>query len=62
MTSLTRPSISSSRIQKEEDNIAVINDPIFDHKFELATAGARPYLKEHLLTKIPRDNCSVIYY
>ena len=47
----------SSNIQKEDNNI---NDPIFDHKLDLITAGARPYLKEHLLNKISRENCSVI--
>ena len=51
------PSISSS-IQKE--GIIINEDPLLDHKLDLITAGARPYLKEHLLNKISRDNCSVI--
>jgi hypothetical protein len=46
---LTSPTIST-RIQKEDNN-NIINDPIFDHKLDLITAGARPYLKEHLLQK-----------
>jgi hypothetical protein len=53
---LTPPTIST-RIQKED---VIINDPLFDQKLDLITAGARPYLKEHLLHKISRENCSVI--
>jgi integrase len=36
------------------------NDPNFDRKFNLATEGARPFIKEHLLTRISRENCSTI--
>jgi hypothetical protein len=36
------------------------NDPNFDRKFGLATEGARPFVKEHLLTRISRENCSII--
>ena len=50
------PSISSN-IQKED---IVINDPLLDHKLDLITAGARPYLKEHLLNKISRENCLIV--
>ena len=50
------PSISSN-IQKED---ILINDPLHDHKLDLITAGARPYLKEHLLNKISRENCLTI--
>ena len=32
-------------------------DPNFDRKLDLITAGANPFLKEHLLTKITRENC-----
>ncbi len=35
----------------EEDN-----DPNFDRKLDLITAGAQPFVKEHLLTKITRPN------
>jgi hypothetical protein len=38
----------------------VVDDPNFDRKLDLITAGANPYLKEHLLTKIPKENCLVI--
>ena len=47
----------SSIIQHED---IIPNDSIFDHRLELITAGARPYLKEHLLHKISRENCSSI--
>ncbi len=35
-------------------------DPNFDRKLDLITAGARPFVKEHLLTKITRQNCQII--
>jgi integrase/recombinase XerD len=43
----------SSSNQQEED-------PNFDRKLDLITAGASPFVKEHLLTKISRENCQVI--
>ena len=39
---------------------AIINDPNFDRKLDLIAAGAKPFLKEHLLTKITRENCQII--
>lgn len=43
-------------------NEGIINneDPNFDCKLDLITAGARPFVKEHLLTKITRENCQTI--
>jgi hypothetical protein len=35
-------------------------DPNFDRKLEIVTAGARPYIKQHLLTRITRENCITI--
>jgi integrase len=35
-------------------------DLLLDHKIGLITAGLKSYLKEHLLTKISRENCSTI--
>jgi hypothetical protein len=35
-------------------------DPNFDRKLDLVTAGGRPHIKEHLLTRITRENCQVI--
>jgi integrase len=35
-------------------------DPNFDRKLDLITAGANPFLKEHLLTKVTRENCLTI--
>ena len=36
------------------------DDVNFDRKLDLITEGARPYIKEHLLTKITRENCLTI--
>ena len=38
----------SSGIQKEKD--VIINDPVLDHKLDLIIEGAKPYLREHLLS------------
>jgi hypothetical protein len=45
-------------IQNNQD--VFINDSILDGRLDLITAGARPYLKEHLLHKTSRENCSII--
>lgn len=37
-----------------------IEDPNFDRKLDLITAGAKPFIKKHLLTRITKDNCLVI--
>jgi hypothetical protein len=51
----------------KEHNLADVNNTVpdanelfLDQKLDLITAGAKPFLKEHLLTKISRDNCTVI--
>jgi integrase len=36
------------------------DDPNFDRKLDLVIAGAHPYLKDHLLTRITRENCLLI--
>jgi hypothetical protein len=36
------------------------DDPNFDRKLDLITAGARRFVKEHLLTKILKENCKII--
>jgi hypothetical protein len=50
--------ISSSSI--EEGKQTTNNDSNFDRKLDLVTAGARPYIKDHLLTRISRENCITI--
>lgn len=35
-------------------------DPNFDRKLDLITAGAQPFVKEHLLTRITREDCQII--
>lgn len=47
----------SSSIEEEGEQIS---DPNFDRKLDIVTAGARPYIKQHLLTRIPRENCITI--
>jgi hypothetical protein len=42
------------------NNIGEDEDPNFDRKLDLITAGARPFVKKHLLTKITRENCQII--
>jgi hypothetical protein len=34
--------------------------PNFDRKLDTITAGAPPHLKQHLLTRISRENCQII--
>jgi hypothetical protein len=41
------------------DNIGD-NDPNFDRKLDVITAGAPPHLREHLLTRISRESCQTI--
>jgi hypothetical protein len=55
-----QPSSSSPSVSSEILEEGIITDPIFDHRLDLITAGARPYLKEHLLHRISRENCSII--
>jgi integrase len=38
----------------------ILEDPNFDRKLDLITEGSRPFVKEHLLTKISRENCITI--
>ena len=40
----------------EED----VNDPNFDRKLDVIIASAPPHLREHLLTKVSRENCQTI--
>src|SRR4051812_11087161 len=35
-------------------------DPNFERRLDVAVAGAKPFVKKHLLTKISRENCAVI--
>src|SRR5215210_4662078 len=36
------------------------DDPNFDRKLDLITAGGKPFIKQHLLTRITKENCLVI--
>ncbi len=48
------------QISSAKRAVADDNDPNFDRKLETVTAGAKPFVKEHLLNKNTRDNCKVI--
>ena len=37
-----------------------VDDPNFDRKLDLVTAGCQPFVKNHLLTRITRENCLTI--
>lgn len=47
-------------ISRAGEHDFVPQDPNFDRKLDLITAGGRPHVKEHLLTRITRENCQVI--
>jgi|SRR5918999_152000 hypothetical protein len=36
------------------------NDPNFERKLDLVLEGAKPFLKKHLLERIPQENCATI--
>lgn len=42
--------------QQKEQLSFNLDDPNFDRKFDLATEGARRFVKEHLLTRILRKS------
>ncbi len=50
-------SLKSDVLSKDEKEK---EDPNFDRKLDLVTEGAHPFVKEHLLTRITRENCSII--
>jgi integrase len=46
--------------RKKLDVEQIPQDPNFDRKLDLITAGARPHIREHLLTRITTVNCKTI--
>jgi hypothetical protein len=38
----------------------IVDDPNFDRKLDLVTEGATPFIKNHLLERISRENCATI--
>ena len=50
----------SSCVKEEGEQANKYNDPNFYRKLDLITEGARPYIKNHLLTRISRENCITI--
>jgi integrase len=51
-----KPPISSRILE----DATTKEDPNFDRKLDLVTAGARSYVREHMLTKITPVNCQLI--
>ena len=51
---------SSRRIAGKGKGEVIVEDPNFDRKIDLITEGGRPFVKEHLLNKISRENCIII--
>jgi hypothetical protein len=51
-----QPAAVSQQHQQEAADL----DPNFDRKLDLITAGARPFIKQHLLTRITGENCQII--
>jgi integrase/recombinase XerD len=51
---------SSSLLSSDSTTVIIDNDVNFERKLDVITAGAKPYTKNHLLTKMTRENCSLI--
>jgi integrase len=47
-------------MREEEAAVFDTNDPNFERKLDLVLEGARPFLKKHLLERIPQENCATI--
>jgi hypothetical protein len=47
-------------VSQANSRCQIDNDPNFDRKLDLVTAGAKPHIREHLLTKISKENCKII--
>ena len=50
---------SSKRLEDNNSNNNN-NDVNFDRKLDIITAGAKPFVKEHLLNRISNKNCQLI--
>jgi hypothetical protein len=53
---MTKVSDGVAKQEEEESSL----DPNFERKLDLITEGAQPHLREHLLTKITKENCQTI--
>ena len=54
MAGMQRP-VSSKRLDDNNNN-----DVNFDRKLDIIAAGAKPFVKEHLLNRISKKNCQII--
>jgi integrase/recombinase XerD len=52
--------VASSRRSYNNEPAIIKEDPNFDRKLDLITAGGHDFIKNHLLTKITRQNCAII--
>lgn len=50
----------SSSSYHNHDDISDGDDVNFDRKLDIITAGAKPFVKEHLLNRISKKNCQII--
>jgi hypothetical protein len=55
MAELQRPVSSKKRLDGDNNN-----NVNFDRKLDIITAGAKPFVKEHLLNRISKKNCQII--
>ncbi|MFL6526355.1 MAG: hypothetical protein ACJ70Q_09475 [Nitrososphaera sp.] len=55
------PATTTRTTTVREGGNEVREDPVvFERKLDIATAGLHPYIREHLLTKISRENAAII--
>jgi integrase len=52
--------VNYSNTKHTHHDFGLLDDPNFDRKLDLITEGARPFIKKHLLERIPRENCQTI--
>lgn len=59
---LIRKQSACSCMLKEQIDTNGVNedDPNFNRKLDHIAEGARPFVKEHLLTRITKENCLII--
>jgi len=55
---MERQQLGRQKEEAEEEEVDDNDDDVnFDRKLDIITAGARPFVKDHLLTKITKENC-----
>jgi hypothetical protein len=49
-----------SKLSSSSATAVVNDDPNFDRKLDVITAGPKPFVRQHLLNRISRENCQTI--